>query len=56
MQLNNETFKIQLYFDSYKSSTDCQWNEKYTYTLNIIFSLNITNIAIKFFLGFREFF
>ena len=25
--LNNETFKIQLYFDSYKSSTDWQWNE-----------------------------
>ena len=26
--LNNETFKIQLYFDSYNSSTDWQWNEK----------------------------
>ena len=26
-QRNNETFKIQLYFDSYKSSTDWQWNE-----------------------------
>ena len=27
-ELNDETFRIQLYFDSYKSSTDWQWNEK----------------------------
>ena len=26
--LSNETFKILLYFDFYKSSTDRQWNEK----------------------------
>ena len=27
-QRNNQTFKIQLYFDSHKSSADLQWNEK----------------------------
>ena len=27
IKLNNETFKTQLYFDSYKSSTYWQWNK-----------------------------
>ena len=27
-KLNDKTFKTQLYFDSYKSSADWQWNEK----------------------------
>ena len=27
-QFNDKAFKIQLYFDSYKSSTDWRWNEK----------------------------
>ena len=27
-KVNDKTFKIKLYFDSYKSSTDCQRNKK----------------------------
>ena len=27
-KVNDKTFKIELYFDSYKSSTGCQRNEK----------------------------
>ena len=27
-KVNDKTFKFKLYFDSYKSSTDCQRNKK----------------------------
>ena len=35
-RLSDKTFKICLYFVSYKSSTDCQWNEIPLYTTTSI--------------------